>query len=98
MVAFGIRIFVAQGWYIVTYALAIYHLNLLLAFLTPKIDPDMMKMDLPGCQHRRMKSSVLSSGGCQSSSSGTRRPRPRLLLSAVPFSKFSTSRCSGRSS
>ncbi len=28
-----------QGWYIVTYALAIYHLNLLLAFLTPKIDP-----------------------------------------------------------
>jgi hypothetical protein len=45
MVAFGIRIFVAQGWYIVTYALAIYHLNLLLAFLTPKIDPAMAEMD-----------------------------------------------------
>jgi hypothetical protein len=30
---------VAQGWYIVTYALGIYHLNLFIAFLTPKIDP-----------------------------------------------------------
>lgn len=29
----------AQGWYIVTYALGIYHLNLFIAFLTPKIDP-----------------------------------------------------------
>lgn len=30
-----------QGWYIVTYALGIYHLNLFIAFLTPKIDPAM---------------------------------------------------------
>jgi hypothetical protein len=29
----------------VTYALAIYHLNLLLAFLTPKIDPAMSELD-----------------------------------------------------
>ena len=35
----------SQGWYIVTYALAIYHLNLLLAFLPPKIDPAMMEME-----------------------------------------------------
>lgn len=28
-----------QGFYIVTYALGIYYLNLFLAFLTPKIDP-----------------------------------------------------------
>lgn len=28
-----------QGWYIVTYALGIYHLNLFIAFLSPKIDP-----------------------------------------------------------
>ena len=28
-----------QGWYIVTYALGIYQLNLFIAFLTPKIDP-----------------------------------------------------------
>lgn len=36
---FFIRIVTAQGWYIVTYALGIYHLNLFIAFLTPKIDP-----------------------------------------------------------
>uniref|UniRef100_A0A336KQT1 Protein RER1 n=1 Tax=Culicoides sonorensis TaxID=179676 RepID=A0A336KQT1_CULSO len=36
---FLLRIFAKQGWYIVTYALGIYHLNLFIAFLTPKIDP-----------------------------------------------------------
>lgn len=35
------KIFFFQGWYIVTYALGIYHLNLFIAFLTPKIDPPM---------------------------------------------------------
>jgi hypothetical protein len=39
------RILWTQGWYIVTYALAIYHLNLLLAFLTPKIDPAMAEFE-----------------------------------------------------
>ncbi|QSL65363.1 hypothetical protein MERGE_002673 [Pneumocystis wakefieldiae] len=33
-----VRILVAQGWYIVCYALWIYLLNLFLAFLTPKLD------------------------------------------------------------
>lgn len=42
---FIIRIITTQGWYIVTYALGIYHLNLFIAFLTPKIDPS---MDLDG--------------------------------------------------
>lgn len=50
---FLLRIFTAQGWYIVTYALGIYHLNLFIAFLTPKIDP---ALDLDGeffsyCKH-----------------------------------------------
>ena len=45
ILCFGARIVLAQGWYIVTYALAIYHLNLLLAFLTPKIDPAAMDFD-----------------------------------------------------
>jgi len=36
---FMLRIIFAQGWYIITYALGIYHLNLFIAFLTPKIDP-----------------------------------------------------------
>lgn len=42
---FLLRVFISQGWYIVTYALGIYHLNLFIAFLTPKIDP---ALDLDG--------------------------------------------------
>lgn len=37
--SFFLRILVVRGWYIITYGLAIYLLNILLAFLTPKIDP-----------------------------------------------------------
>ncbi|THW62248.1 retrieval of early ER protein Rer1 [Aureobasidium pullulans] len=36
---FGLRIFLAQGWYIVAYTLGIYLLNLFLAFISPKFDP-----------------------------------------------------------
>ncbi|KAJ3024371.1 hypothetical protein HKX48_000047 [Thoreauomyces humboldtii] len=39
LVLYIVRVFFAQGWYIVTYALGIYLLNLFLAFLTPKFDP-----------------------------------------------------------
>jgi len=35
------RIIYVQGYYVVTYALGIYHLNLLIAFLTPQIDPEL---------------------------------------------------------
>ncbi|KAG9018265.1 hypothetical protein FRB90_011719 [Tulasnella sp. 427] len=38
---FLLRIVMAQGWYIVCYAHAIYLLNLLLAFLQPKFDPSL---------------------------------------------------------
>jgi len=38
---FMLRIVLAQGWYIVCYAHAIYLLNLLLAFLQPKFDPSL---------------------------------------------------------
>lgn len=40
LLLFFLRIFLCQGWYIVCYALEIYHLNLFIAFLTPKIDPE----------------------------------------------------------
>lgn len=40
-----LRVFLLQGWYIVTYALGIYHLNLFIAFLTPKIDPALEYLD-----------------------------------------------------
>jgi len=36
---FFLRIFLAHAWYIVCYSLAIYLLNLFLAFLQPKFDP-----------------------------------------------------------
>ncbi|WFD01219.1 hypothetical protein MYAM1_003981 [Malassezia yamatoensis] len=39
LVLFMLRIVLAEGWYIVCYALFIYLLNLFLAFLTPKFDP-----------------------------------------------------------
>lgn len=38
---FMIRIFAAQAYYIVCYALGIYLLNLFLAFLQPKFDPSL---------------------------------------------------------
>lgn len=38
-ILYFIRVFILQGWYIVSYALAIYHLNLFIAFLSPKVDP-----------------------------------------------------------
>ncbi|CAG8492594.1 13438_t:CDS:10 [Ambispora gerdemannii] len=41
VILFVIRIFTIQGFYIVTYALGIYLLNLFLAFLQPKFDPSL---------------------------------------------------------
>jgi len=38
---FILRIFLAQGWYIVAYSLGIYLLNLFLAFISPKFDPSL---------------------------------------------------------
>ena len=40
---FDLRILWLQGWYIPCYALKLYHLNLFLAFLTPKIDPALLQ-------------------------------------------------------
>ncbi|KAK1234250.1 hypothetical protein PQX77_002557 [Marasmius sp. AFHP31] len=43
LAVFLLRIVLAQGWYIVCYAHAIYLLNLLLAFLQPKFDPSLQE-------------------------------------------------------
>eukprot|EP00041_Stephanoeca_diplocostata_P009020 m.136632 g.136632 ORF g.136632 m.136632 type:complete len:203 (-) comp17576_c0_seq1:148-756(-) len=40
-----VRTYYLKGWYIVTYALGIYLLNILIAFLTPKVDPAMAAFD-----------------------------------------------------
>lgn len=39
LVIYAIRVLLLHGWYIVTYALAIYLLNLFIAFISPKFDP-----------------------------------------------------------
>jgi len=45
---FLIRILYTHGWYIVTYALAIYLLNIFLLFLSPKFDPALEDLDDDG--------------------------------------------------
>ncbi|XP_053992333.1 uncharacterized protein LOC128883715 [Hylaeus volcanicus] len=44
---FSLRIYTYQGFYIVTYALAIYLLNLFLGFITPRVDPEEEDYILP---------------------------------------------------
>jgi Rer1 family len=38
---YGVRVFLLRGFYIVTYGLGIYNLNLLLGFITPQVDPEL---------------------------------------------------------
>ena len=40
-----VRVALLEGWYIITYALAIYLLNLFIAFLSPKFDPSAQEED-----------------------------------------------------
>jgi len=44
-ILYFVRVFILKGWYIITYALAIYHLNLFIAFLSPKVDPSIYADD-----------------------------------------------------
>ena len=34
---YGLRVWLMQGWYIVTYGLGIYMLNLFIGFITPQV-------------------------------------------------------------
>ena len=47
VVLYVLRVWYLEGFYIVTYGLGIYNLNLLLGFLTPQFDPDMDGPELP---------------------------------------------------
>ena len=44
-VCYVLRVLWLRGWYIVSYALAIYLLNLFIAFLTPRFDPAQREED-----------------------------------------------------
>lgn len=42
---YGLRVYYIQGFYIITYALGIYILNLLIGFLSPLVDPELEHSD-----------------------------------------------------
>ncbi|GMH17500.1 hypothetical protein Nepgr_019341 [Nepenthes gracilis] len=42
---YALRVYFVQGFYIVSYGLGIYILNLLIGFLSPKIDPELEALD-----------------------------------------------------
>ena len=42
-----LRVYLINGWYIITYGLGIYVLNLLIGFLSPQADPEMEGPTLP---------------------------------------------------
>lgn len=49
LLIYALRVLYLQGFYIITYGLGIYNLNLLLGFLSPQMDPDQSREgpDLP---------------------------------------------------
>ena len=40
-----LRVYYVRGFYVVSYALGIYILNLLIGFLSPKVDPELEALD-----------------------------------------------------
>ena len=40
MFIYCLRVYLINGWYIITYGLGIYVLNLLIGFLSPQTDPE----------------------------------------------------------
>ena len=40
MIGYVLRVYLLNGWYIVTYGLGIYLLNQFIGFLTPQFDPE----------------------------------------------------------
>jgi hypothetical protein len=50
---YALRVYFVQGFYVVTYALGIYLLNLLIGFLSPMVDPELEALDAgPGLPTR----------------------------------------------
>ncbi|KAK4771034.1 hypothetical protein SAY87_031566 [Trapa incisa] len=45
VMVYVLRVFFIQGFYIVSYGLGIYILNLLIGFLSPKVDPELEALD-----------------------------------------------------
>lgn len=60
---FYCRIFIAKGYYVVAYALSIYLLNVFLMFLSPKIDPASLSVELENGPMDLWRQSSLGGGG-----------------------------------
>lgn len=46
-ILYGLRVYFVEGFYVITYALGIYILNLLIGFLSPLVDPELEASDGP---------------------------------------------------
>ncbi|CAN1225552.1 Protein RER1A [Linum perenne] len=46
-ILYVLRIYYVQGFYVISYGLGIYILNLLIGFLSPKVDPELEPHDGP---------------------------------------------------
>lgn len=42
-----LRVYYVQGFYVISYGLSIYILNLLIGFMSPKVDPEIETLDSP---------------------------------------------------
>ena len=80
LLLYVLRVWIINGWYIVTYGLGIYILNLLIGFLSPQSDPEIEGPTLPTSKDDEFRP---SSAGCPSSNSGSSSAAsaspPRLL-------------------
>lgn len=45
---YALRVYFVQGFYIITYGLGIYILQLLIAFLSPQVDPEIQELAADG--------------------------------------------------
>ena len=43
-----LRVYIVQGFYVVSYGVGIYILNLMIGFLSPKVDPELEALDGAG--------------------------------------------------
>ncbi|KAL0438525.1 UNVERIFIED_CONTAM: protein RER1B [Sesamum latifolium] len=65
-----LRVYYVQGFYVISYGLGIYMLNLLIGFVSPKVDPELEVVDGLLCQLKKLMNLGALSVACLNSSSG----------------------------
>ena len=100
MMIYCLRVYLINGWYIITYGLGIYVLNLLIGFLSPQSDPEtegpVRAAASSGSRLQQQAAAAANSSSSSSSSSSTARrcayPPLTLSLSLSPAQTLPTSR------